>query len=102
MNDDISVKTLNLFTETELPNKNADTSKFVNPIIKKPKNWPEYIHLAHINQLTLENMNSLQTTTFFRFVYDPKDYIITINIYDSAYKSWNEKILDTIYDYTEV
>ncbi|RZK02868.1 MAG: hypothetical protein EOO43_23245 [Flavobacterium sp.] len=21
--------------------------------IKKPKNWPEYIHLAHINQLTL-------------------------------------------------
>ena len=46
-------------------------------------------------------MNSLQTTTFFRFVYDPKDCIITINIYDSAYKGWNEKILDTIYDYTE-
>jgi len=53
MNDDISVKTLNLFTETELPNKNADTSKFLKPVIKKPKNWPEYIHLAHINQLTL-------------------------------------------------
>jgi len=101
MNDDISVKTLNLFTETELPNKNADTSKFLKPVIKKPKNWPEYIHLAHINQLTLDNMNSLQTTTFFRFVYDPKDYIITVNIYDSAYKGWNEKILDTIYDYTE-
>lgn len=101
MNDDISVKTLNLFTETELPNKNADTSKFIKPVIKKPKNWPEYIHLAHINNLTLENMNSLQTTTFFRFVYDPKDYIITINIYDSAYKGWNEKILDSIYDYTE-
>ena len=47
-------------------------------------------------------MSSLQTTTFFRFVYDPKDFIITINIYESAYKTWNEKIMESIYDYTEV
>lgn len=27
---------------------------------------------------------------------------MTIDIYESSYKSWNEKVLDSIYDYTEV
>jgi len=52
MNDDISVKTLNFFTETELPTKNADVKTLKN-IIRKQRNWPEYIYLAQINQLTL-------------------------------------------------
>lgn len=52
MNDDTSVKTLNFFTETELPTKNAESSKG-KTVTKKSKNWPEYIYLAQINQLTL-------------------------------------------------
>lgn len=52
MNDDTSVKTLNFFTNTELPTKNAENIKN-KPLIKQPKNWPEYVYLAQINQLTL-------------------------------------------------
>jgi len=52
MSDDISVKTLNFFTETELPTKNADIRVLKN-MTKKQRNWPEYIYLAQINQLTL-------------------------------------------------
>ena len=54
MNDDTSVKTLNFFTETELPTKNAENTKVKSLInVKKVRNWPEYIYLAQINQLTL-------------------------------------------------
>ena len=47
-------------------------------------------------------MSCLQSTTFFRFVLDPKESIMTISMYDSAYKGWNEKILDTTYEYAAV
>lgn len=50
--DDITVKTLNLFTESNLLVKHSDPNKMKNNA-EKSKNWPELVFLAQLNHLTL-------------------------------------------------
>lgn len=47
-------------------------------------------------------MGCLQVTTFFRFLYDPRNSNLAINMYNSPYKDWNDKALDSIVAYTQV
>lgn len=50
--DDITLKTLNLFTESELMTRNQDPNKSKNSA-QKSKNWSEYVYLSQLNRLTL-------------------------------------------------
>lgn len=85
------MKTLSLYPESDCFGKSFDPSlKGGN----KSKNWVENIYLAQLNHLTLKNLACLQTTTFFRFLYNQENSSIVVNLYNSPYKDWNDKILD--------
>jgi hypothetical protein len=47
-------------------------------------------------------MNCLQSTSFFRFVYDAPNSAMTISLYESPYKDWNDKLLQNAFSYSEV
>jgi len=49
-----------------------------------------------------DNMNCLQSTNFFRFVFDPKTSLMTVSVYDSPYRDWNDKLLSNAFNYSEV
>jgi len=100
VNDEITMKTLSLYPENDCFGKSFD------PTLKgsgnsKSKNWVENIYLGQLNHLTLKNLACLQTTTFFRFLYTPESSTVVINLYNSPYKDWNDKILDSTFLYTK-
>lgn len=97
-NDEVSPKVLNLFTESDLQSKHPERAE---KNIQKKKNWPEHVYLAQLNSLTLNNMNCLQNTHFYRFLYDPRSQLMTVSLYDSPYKDWNEKLLQSAFAYSE-
>lgn len=50
--DDITLRTLNLFTDSDILTKAVDPNK-AKANAPKNKNWPEHVYLAQLNQLTL-------------------------------------------------
>ena len=115
ISDDITLRTLNLFTENALLAKNTDLTKVKNNS-DKSRNWPEHVYLSQVNKFNLyntysllyinhairKNINNLQGTTFFRFLYDSETNQIVINLHDSPYKDWKDKTLDTVVAYNQV
>lgn len=51
INDDISLKTLNLYPEADLFGKGFENNQRTSS--NKPKNWVENVYIAQLNNLTV-------------------------------------------------
>jgi len=99
VNDEITLKSLSLYPESDVFGKLLDPNAKSNN--SKSKNIVENVYLAQLNHLTLKNLPCLQTTNFFRFLYDPENFEMVINLYNSPYKDWIDKSLFDTAIYTK-
>jgi len=98
-NDDISIKTLNLFSQNAFNMRSEGGSKSYS---RMSKSWNEEVYLSHLNYLMLQNLTNLQNTTFFRFHFNPKECSLFINLYESPYKDWIGTNVPLMANYIEV